>query len=219
MIDEYVRALTAGLPASPRSRSAIRAEVRDGLETAAQAHAAHGLEPEQAARAAIAEFGDPRVIALAFASELAAARARRVGVGLVATGPLVGAAWLAALGATPAALLRGRLPGVWAAGPLLLVALLVAIPAALIAIAAAERAWSWVPDSPRVAPTGAAVASAACLLADAMLLAMLAIWVATSAGTPGSLGLLAAVASTVRLTVNACAVRRCLAARAAVLMS
>jgi hypothetical protein len=42
----------------------------------------------------VAEFGDPRVVAAGFGPELAAATRRRAGLGLLATGPLVGSSWL-----------------------------------------------------------------------------------------------------------------------------
>ena len=65
-------------------------ELADGLGETYRRHLGLGLGPEAAAQAAVAEFGEPELIA----AELARAHpARR----LLAIGPLVGSCWAAAL--------------------------------------------------------------------------------------------------------------------------
>jgi hypothetical protein len=65
-------------------------ELRDGLLEAVEAYQARGRALQEAIAAAIAEFGDPHIVAEAFGPELAAVQAGRVALGLLATGPLVG---------------------------------------------------------------------------------------------------------------------------------
>jgi hypothetical protein len=84
LIREHLDALAARLPA------AAVEELADGLADTYDYYLHAGLEPDAAARAAIAEFGDPDTITAAFA---AAAPGRRAARTLLATGPLVGAAW------------------------------------------------------------------------------------------------------------------------------
>jgi hypothetical protein len=86
--------LAAGLAGPRPVRAAIVAEVADGLTETTAAHQRSGLAPAAAAGAAVAEFGGARLIAAGFGPELAAETGRRIGLGLLATGPLVGSAWL-----------------------------------------------------------------------------------------------------------------------------
>src|SRR5260370_14327746 len=88
VIEEYVKARSAQLP------QAIVEELADGLEQTCQRYLDQGLGPQAAADAAVAEFGDPDVIAADF-TRLSPARAaaRR----LLATGPVVGGSWALAL--------------------------------------------------------------------------------------------------------------------------
>jgi hypothetical protein len=51
-----------------------------------EAYQARGRALQEAIAAAIAEFGDPHIVAEAFGPELAAVQARRVALGLLATG-------------------------------------------------------------------------------------------------------------------------------------
>lgn len=76
VVDAYLHVLSAGLTVPDRVKADVLAEVRDGLWAAVEAHRAHGVEAEPAAQAAVAEFGDPAVVARAFAPELAAVVAR-----------------------------------------------------------------------------------------------------------------------------------------------
>lgn len=100
VIDTYLAELARQLGGPPSARAEIVAELEDGLWAATVAHQANSLPPADAARAAVAEFGDPRTVAAGFAPELAAATGRRVGLGLLATGPLVGSGWLLLAAAT-----------------------------------------------------------------------------------------------------------------------
>jgi hypothetical protein len=69
-------------------------EVSDGLADAHEKYIRQGLNPDQAASAAIAEFGNARVVADAFRQASPVWRAAR---GLIVTGPVVGGCWAAAL--------------------------------------------------------------------------------------------------------------------------
>ena len=100
IIGAYLAELADQLGRPSAARAAIVAELEDGLWTATIAHHARGLPPEEAARAAVAEFGDPRTVGTGFGPELAAATGRRVGLALLTTGPLVGASWLLLVAAT-----------------------------------------------------------------------------------------------------------------------
>ena len=86
----YLDMLAGALPAGQRSGAAVRAELSDGLACAIAARVERGADPHAAALAAVIEFGDPLLIARAFAPELAADSAHRIGLGLVIGGPLGG---------------------------------------------------------------------------------------------------------------------------------
>jgi hypothetical protein len=88
LITDYLSVLSAQLPA------ALVEELADGLDETHQHYLTQGLIPDAAASAAVAEFGEPQVIVAAF-TRLSPARhaARR----LLATGPVVGGCWAAAL--------------------------------------------------------------------------------------------------------------------------
>lgn len=88
VIADYLASLSGQLPAP------VVEELADGLEQTCQHYLNQGLDAHGAADAAVAEFGAPEVIFAAF-TRLSSARhaARR----LLASGPLVGACWAAAL--------------------------------------------------------------------------------------------------------------------------
>jgi hypothetical protein len=65
-------------------------ELADGLTETYERHLSCGADASAAAQAAIAEFGDPAIIAAAFARQ---APARRTALALLVTGPAVGACW------------------------------------------------------------------------------------------------------------------------------
>src|SRR4249920_2741112 len=71
----YLSDLAAQLRGPRRRREAILTELRDGLEQATKDRTASGLPPDQAAAAAISQFGSPHAVADAFAGELATAYA------------------------------------------------------------------------------------------------------------------------------------------------
>jgi hypothetical protein len=88
LIGAYLAELSAQLP------TPIVAELADGLEQTRQHYLGQGLDPDAAARAALAEFGETQVIVAAFTR---ASPARRAARRLLATGPVVGACWGTAL--------------------------------------------------------------------------------------------------------------------------
>ncbi|MFH8771999.1 permease prefix domain 1-containing protein [Streptomyces sp. NPDC017958] len=88
VIDTYLDTLAGRLPAD------VVAELADGLGEAYDHHRRRGLDPEQAAVAALTEFGPPHEVIAAFADM---APGRRVARTLLATGPVVGGCWAATL--------------------------------------------------------------------------------------------------------------------------
>jgi HAAS len=214
VIGAYLAELADHLGGPAAARAAILAELEDGLWTATAAHQAQPMSPEETARAAVAEFGDPPTVAAGFGPELAAATGRRVGLGLLATGPLVGSSWLLVAAATwrwagrepPAAL--GLVAG------LVGLVLVVAVPAAIVAVAISGRLSRWLPAGPQVAATAAATAASACVAGDLVLLTGMFTATVLAGGMAWPAGLLAAGASGVRLNLAGRAARRCLAARA-----
>ena len=88
LIGDYLASLSAQLPAP------VVAELADGLDQTRRRYLDQGLGADAAATAAVAEFGDPRVVLAAFTR---ASPARRAARRLLATGPVVGACWGAAL--------------------------------------------------------------------------------------------------------------------------
>ena len=214
VIGTYLAELAGQLGGPSPARAEIVAELEDGLWAANAAHQARNLTPADAARAAVAEFGDPGTVAASFGPELAAATGRRVGLGLLATGPLVGTSWLLLAAATwtwagrepPAAL--GLVAG------LVGLVLVVAVPAAVLAVAASGRLSRWMPAGAQVAATAAALAASACVAGDLVLLTGMFAATVLAGGMVWPAGLLAAGASGVRLSLAGRAARRCLAARA-----
>lgn len=88
LIEGYLAALAADLPAP------VIAELADGLGETHRSYLAQGLDPGAAARAAVAEFGEPQMIVAAFTE---ASRGRRAARRLLAAGPAVGLCWAIAL--------------------------------------------------------------------------------------------------------------------------
>jgi hypothetical protein len=88
LIQQYNDVLLAQLP----DRLAV--EVADGLAEAHANYVREGLSADEAARAAVAEFGDAQDVVDAFTLS---SPARRVARRLVVTGPAVGACWAVAL--------------------------------------------------------------------------------------------------------------------------
>lgn len=206
-LDEFTATLFGG----HRDRAAIVSELSDGLHTAAERRlAGGGLTAEEAARAAVAEFGPPRLAAAGFLGEIVAGQARRVAVGLLVCGPVVGAAWLATKGLLwplrPAPLLTEL--------PLLVTVLAVAVPAAILAVAAG-RVGRWMAiTGPALAPNAALVAALGCVAGDATLLGALG-YAALDGATPTPTVWVAAALSALRLGAAVVGARRCAAGRAA----
>lgn len=221
-IERYLSAIAAGLPAD-RITTDVLAELRTGMFDAADAYQSAGLHPSEAVAAAIREFGEPHQVAAAFRPELAASIARRTGLILVRTAPLVALLWLAAGRANHLGI-RHAAPWTWPNAPsgaellfpLLAAALAIAVPAAAITIITTGRDALSLADRPRLAPTSAAIASAGIMLADLAVLVLLATDLATTHHANASPVLIAAAfASITRLTLAGRNARRVLAARAA----
>jgi hypothetical protein len=213
VLDGYLGELAAGLTGPRPARTAIVAEVADGLAEATAAHQRQGLAPAAAAGAAVAEFGSAQLLAAGFGSELAAQTGRRVGLGLLATGPLVGLAWVGMVLGNAAAFGRQPPAGLVLVPVLFAAVLAVAVPAAVVSVLATGRLSRWLPMRPRVAPTAAGLAAALCVAGDLALLAGLLAWEVTLGGLAWPLMAAAATASTTRLTLAGRAVGRCVAAR------
>ena len=219
VVAHYLAAVTTQLTGPPAARAAVTDELRDGLLEALEAHQARGCSQTEATAAVIAGFGDPRMVAAAFGPELGAVQARRVALGLLVTGPLVGLAWIAAVVVSALPPWRHQLIGPWLALPLVGLALAVAGPALGLTVAATGRLGrrlSRVVHRATLPPTAAAVAALAAVVADLTLLGIIAGHALTS---PGSLVwvpvIVAASASLTRVTLAGRAARRCLASRAA----
>jgi hypothetical protein len=195
-IATYLGELGARIRGPRHRREQILAELRDGLDAATDKHAATGLTAEQAAPAAIAQFGSPQAVADAFAPELATAYARRTIAWYIATGPIVGVWWLLLMQPHP-----------WRTGLIALLAAIPVLPLIGLAIAAAGgtfattgRLMRWLPEtSPRHALTATTAIAALCVIGDLTMLGILA--AAASPVRP-----LAAVAVTASLTRVACSI-------------
>ncbi len=88
LITGYVAGLRRGLPAG------LADEAADGLTETYQYHLASGAAEEEAARAALAEFGDLTAVLGEFTRQATGRRAARL---LLATGPVAGTCWATAL--------------------------------------------------------------------------------------------------------------------------
>ncbi len=84
LIERHLAALARHLPTSAAD------ELADGLIETYQHQLARGLDPDTAATAAVAEFGDPGHILAAFTRH---APGRRTALVLLATGPVFAACW------------------------------------------------------------------------------------------------------------------------------
>jgi hypothetical protein len=218
-VTDYLAAVTAQLPGPPAARVAVTDELRDGLLEALETHQARGCSRAEATAAAITEFGDPDTVAAAVAPELAAVQARRVAVGLLVTGPLVGLAWITAVAVNALPPWHHQLIGPWLVLPLVGLALAVAGPALGLTVATTGRLGrrlGRVVDRATLPPTAAAVAALAAVVADLTLVGIITGHALTSPGSPvWAPVVLAASASLTRVTVAGRAARRCLATRAA----
>jgi hypothetical protein len=208
ILQDRLDVLDAALPAPARQRARIVAEFRDGLYSAAEHHLDGGADPVAAAHAAVAEFGDPDAVAASFRDEITVHRARRIGITLLVSGPFVGLAWLAAV-----------VPPLWpprpadliGTHPTYLAVLAIAIPAALLAVAATGPLSRRLSDPVAHATRAATVAVIACVSGDVLLLAALGL---AAISIPATLAwptaLLAAATSAARLSIATRAAHRCL---------
>ena len=218
-VADYLTTVSDQLPGPVAARARIIDELRDGLMEALEVHQARGCSPQEAAVAAIAEFGDPRMVAAGFGPELAAVQARRVALGLLATGPLVGLSWIAAVAVNTLPPWRHQLTGPWLALPLVGLALAVACPALGLTVAVTgrlgRRLGGGFARRAALPLAAAAVAGLAAVVADLTLLAILG---GQAFASPGSLVwapvIVAVGASLTRITLAGRAARRCLATRA-----
>ena len=88
LIDDYLASLHRRLPA------ALAAEAAAGLLETHEHHLASGAGDQEAARAALAEFGDLAMVVGEFTRQAPGRHAARL---LLATGPVAGLCWAAAL--------------------------------------------------------------------------------------------------------------------------
>jgi hypothetical protein len=185
----------------PRQRQeAILAELRDGLEQATEDSIAAGLEADQAALAAIAQFGSPYAVADAFGGELATGYARRTIAWFIATGPLVGIWWLLLLH-----------PGPWRTGLIAFLAAIPVIPLIIVAIATAGgtlatsgRLMRWLPETgPRRALAATLAIAMLCMIIDVTMITLIMV-----SGAPSRpLMIIAFAASLTRIACSITTVR------------
>lgn len=177
-MDSYLDKLDAQLATGVSARRAILEELHDGLLESVQHHLDGERTPPEAARAAVAEFGDPLEVSLAFAPEIAALRARRIALLLLRTGPLVGLLWAAALIKSPAAdplVQRHELIGAWQAFPLIGIIILTIVTLALITVALTGRFSRHLGARSTITTTLAASAGVAVVAGDLMMLGAVAV--------------------------------------------
>lgn len=225
-VEDYLAQVAGRLPGPGRAHGGIVAELRSGLLDAMDAYQSAGLPADQAARAAIREFGDPDQVAVGFRAEIAASQARRVAVSLLVTGPLVGLLWVATAMAShlgirfavpwqQAGLDAGLDAGLGTGLVLVAVAVGVTAWAGAVGITSTGRLTRWLTVPPRLAPTAAAVAGFGAVSADSLGLVLLSVQLAADPGTLSPFpAIAAAAASAARLLLAGRAARRCLALRA-----
>ncbi len=203
-LERYLTELSARLRGPRGTRTRVLAEIHDGLTEAIHANLADGMPGDAAARAAIAEFGDPATVARSFASELATAAARRTIATFIATGPLVGIWWLLLLHPAP-----------WRSGVLAALIAIPALPLIALAIATAAgtfattgRLMRWLPETPASRALTASTAIATlCLAADLTVLGVLATHLAAGWRRSVPLIAVAATASILRIAAAIAAIR------------
>ena len=225
LIGSYLTEVAHRMIGPAKARQDVLAELGAGLADATDAYCSAGLAPDQAARAAITEFGYPEQVADGFQAELTAAQGRRTALTLLRTGPLVGLLWL---GAALASHLGAHVvsPWQWASMPasarlvthIAGFALVLTVGSTLVTVAATGRLTRWLPASPLARPrwlpacpaASAAIAASGTAAVDIALLVLLA---TQAVSTPGRLAALpvavAGLASLIRLTLTTRAARNC----------
>jgi hypothetical protein len=203
VIDSYLHTVACRLPAYAQPTPAMLAELRDDLFTATETLVAETSSgPVAAARAAVADFGDSAAIASALRPELTARRTRRLGLGLFASGPVVGGCWLAAVVLGTGGAPQWR----W----LLVIAAPVVVVGAWateLAVLTTGRLCRWLRPGASVAARALVVAGVAAGVGDLLLLAGCAVLLLVSSW-PSPLFLIAVAASGTRLVLLGAAIRR-----------
>jgi nitrate/nitrite transporter NarK len=92
-IEGHVAALAKALRGPRRVRRGMLAEVRAGLDDAAEAHRADGMAPAEAEAAAVRDFGPVAPVARELQDELAAQQGRQSAILLVLIFPAMVVAW------------------------------------------------------------------------------------------------------------------------------
>lgn len=202
---EYLLRLDQALPLTRKQRKRIVAEVADGLQSAVEAHRAAGMAPSEIERVVVEEFGDPEELADEFAHALAPGIARRVGLALVISGPVVGLAWVAVVG-------RGfdwasRISSVLASMPYVAVLLAVTVPAAIVAVLSGSTSLRRNMSS-RVATLAARFAAFGCVLADVLLVTSVAGGLQSGRLAVSGLIVVPVMLSTLRMAATSSAVWR-----------
>jgi hypothetical protein len=200
--DAYAAAVTQRLDAPAAVLTDIRDEVADGMAEAIDGFRRRGLSPEDAERAALAEFGAPAATAAAFDPEVRVARARRTGMFLMLTGPVVGLLWFvtAVVTGTPARLAAPA--GLWAVLALVALAVAVGAGASELAVAASGRLSRRL-RRPGLAPTAAVVGCAAAVVVDLAVLGVVGTYLVLGNDLVSPLLVLAAVAASLLRTAFA----------------
>lgn len=194
LIEGYLREMAHDLVAPAAARAAVIREIGDGLLESVASYRERGLPEAEAARAAIAEFGEPRTIAAAFQRELGARRARRSALTLMTSGPIVGIAWLIGVAATSLPPAERHLSGPWWALPLVGVAIVVGIPGLIVTIVATGRIGLRLALPPGLPTKAMSIASVASVAADGTMLTIAALALSMTSASP-SLPLAPAVAA------------------------
>jgi hypothetical protein len=218
-IGSYLAEIAARLNGPASARRDIVAELGAGVADAADAHRCAGLDPAQAARAAIAEFGKPARVAAGFRGELASATARRTALTLITVGSLTSA--LGYIASLASHIPRPVPPWEWSTLPagarlatlLATIAIAAAIGSTLYTLAATGRLTRWLPTRPAVS---AGVAAGCAAAADVAMLAVLSIHAAAAPDRLAAIPLAAAGAASLAWLVLATrAARSCLAMNSA----
>lgn len=207
-VEDYLDAVASRLVGPRATRAAILDELRDGLQDAIETRVRCGAHRGVAVGAAVAEFGAPEVIARGFAGELAGSRARRTVAAYLGTGPLVGLLWLLAV--APSSWWHNGPAALWAAVPPA-PAIGLACVVGVLVLAATGRGSRWLPLPPGPIVHSALVVVAVAVLGDLFMLAL--VTRPDAGGASSTFGVLAIMASVIRLGLSIPAATRCLSVR------
>jgi hypothetical protein len=124
MIDGFVRDLDRALTGPARLKSDLLTEARDSLTDAAEGYRAGGIDPAEAERRAVSEFGSVAQLANGYQAELAATTIRTLALRIIAVTALLrssadlmwrGAPWTGPVPSDGYRLLSGSLGWAWIA--------------------------------------------------------------------------------------------------------